>query len=84
MRRRVCDSVLNPPSIGLVCMLDQPTGMSLRDMTYQRSTAYANVCSLGFAVAIEVAGVIVGAIIGAVEVGVCVATVGAVAVEVGV
>ena len=53
-------------------------------MTYQRSTAYANVCSLGFAVAIEVAGVIVGAIIGAVEVGVCVATVGAVAVEVGV
>ena len=67
-------------------MLDQPAGMSLRDMTYQRSTAYANVCSLGFAVAIEVAGAIVGAVVGAifgtVEVGVCVAVAGAV--EVGV
>ena len=47
-------------------MLDQPTGMSLRDMTYQRSTAYANVCSLGCAAVVFVA--VVGAV--AVEVGV--------------
>ena len=57
-------------------MLDQPTGMSFKDMTYQRATAYANACSrdcavaVADAVAVDVDGCVVVA--GAVEVGGCV------------
>ena len=54
-------------------MLDQPTGMSFKDMTYQRATAYANAFSRDCAVAVADAV--------AVDVDGCVAVAGAVDVD---
>ena len=62
-------------------MLDQPTGMSFKDMTYQRATAYANACSRDCAVA--VADAVAGCVAVADAVAGCVAVAGAVAVDVG-